>query len=655
MNKSTHETGVRLDIQALRAIAIGTVVVFHIWAKALPGGFVGVDIFFVISGYLITGQLWREVAKTGKIRFGLFWARRARRLLPASLLVIAATLLLSLIFIPASLFLKFVNDATSSAFYVQNWVLAGRLTDYLQNDGTVSVFQHFWSLSVEEQYYVFWPIIMALAILLGRTVFKRVRRHRQLTVLGVLCFITLASFLFSVVLTPAQPEIAYFSTFTRAWEFAAGALLAVGHRVNREPAKARNPLWYWAGLGLVAVAVWQFDAHTEFPGWRATLPVVGTVLMLYAGESAKRFMPQWFFRFAPIKFLGDVSYSLYLWHWPLILLAPWVLRRDVTDVDGYFILALSILLAWLSKRFVEDPVRFGYLSRIRVAGQLTLSAFGMVLILALTSGVNMAAAANLDRNWGNTNLTPSLKFVADDLPALEKSECRTATGSTAFITCEKGNPRGKIRVGLIGDSHTRQYFSPIQALADQYGWSLTVISKSACPIMDNKLFPKEMSYPSCPTWNDKLKTYLADSKPFDLVITSASSLVTGAYPKAGLAFKSAIQSQILNRGTKLMAILDNPKPLENYVPCIEAYGPDAAKLCAYPRAKALTPIDRLAPAVKGLPGVIYVDFTDTYCSETCPPVIDGMIVYRDHSHLTDTFARTLRPAIDSYVPEEYKK
>jgi peptidoglycan/LPS O-acetylase OafA/YrhL len=364
-NKTSHEAGMRLDIQALRAIAISTVVIFHIWAFALPGGYVGVDIFFVISGYLITGQLWREVAKSGKIAFANFWARRARRLLPASLLVILATTVACVLWVPSTLYLKFAQDATGAAFYVQNWVLAARATDYLANDGTESAFQHFWSLSVEEQYYVFWPVLMGIALAVGRFVIRRKLAGVKAMVLVLLGLLTASSLVYSIWATTNTRELAYFSTFTRAWEFAGGALLSVLARPDRAKAQNRNPLWFYAGVALITYSLVSFNQFTPFPGFWALIPVLGAMLMLFGGESQKRLMPRAVFRFAPIKFLGDISYSLYLWHWPIIIVAPWLLKRPLVSADGFAILALAILLAWVSKRFVEDPIRFGRLSKMR--------------------------------------------------------------------------------------------------------------------------------------------------------------------------------------------------------------------------------------------------------------------------------------------------
>jgi peptidoglycan/LPS O-acetylase OafA/YrhL len=647
----------RLDIQALRAIAILTVVVFHIWVYALPGGFIGVDIFFVISGYLITGQLWREVAKTGKIAFNRFWARRARRLLPASLLVILSTLILCLLFLPASLFLKFVNDGSAAAFYIQNWALAARATDYLQNDGTESAFQHFWSLSVEEQYYVFWPIVMAFALVIATVFFKRFKNHLRVTVIVMLSVMTAVSLWYSVVTTTSQPELAYFSTFTRAWEFSAGALLAVSARTDRGPAQRRNPLWFWLGLALVVVALVRYNTTTPFPSYRAALPVLGALLMLYGGESLSRFMPRAAFRFKPIKFLGDTSYSLYLWHWPLLVVAPWVIKRDPNWVDGFGILAIALFLGWASKRFVEDPIRFGKLSTFKNRNQLLLSGVAMLAILGATTASAAQAEVKLVTGWANQNLSPRLSDAAKDLPPLERGSCHAGPTSTKFITCPAGVPEAssKVRVLFVGDSHTRQYTADVMRLAKKYQWRVTIISKSACPVIDPDLFPNGLSYESCPKWNRDLISYLAANKKFDLAITSSSTLVTGGYPGSGAAFRSAIEKEFLDRGTKVMVIRDNPKPRKNFLACIESFGPTAETDCQVTREAGLTPNDGLYAAVKDLDGVIAADLTDIYCSSVCSPVINGIIVYRDNSHITNTFAATLQPAIDALVPEEFKK
>lgn len=650
----------RPDIQALRAFAILAVLLYHLWPKRLDGGYIGVDIFFVISGYLITGQLWRQVERNNKVDFADFWARRARRLLPASLLVIVVTAVATFWLTPKTWFMSVVGDVFASTFYFENWQLASKATDYLQEDAPDSPFIHFWSLSVEEQYYVFWPIVMFLALWLSR----KAKSHRT-TVVSVLATIFVASFAYSIYLTATLPALAYFSTFTRAWEFAAGALLSVllaGEKAAGSKL-AQNPAFFWVGLALMTAPIFLFDATTPFPSFWAAIPVLGAVMVLFGGQSVSRFVPRRLIAFKPIQFIGDISYSLYLWHMPLIILAPWVLYREIGNKDRAVIFAIAVLLGWLSKRFVEDPVRFGKLSKLRPSRQLLVSGVALAAIAALTLGAQSAAANLFKSSWASSSITPNLATVKDDKPAIESDECRSSTNEEAFKTCIRGVEDGSVRVALIGDSHARQYFAGVEKIALENDWQLTIISKSACPIMDLALWPSRVTYDSCKPWNIEFDKYLDKTEPFDLVINSSSSLVTQNEPEYAAAYASMIQ-RITAMGTKVVVIRDNPKPLSeersggsplDFKTCLESATEDTVKYCAVTRLAALSPIDGFPAAVKEIAGVTVADLTDLYCAETCIPVIDGILVYRDHSHITDTFAAWLAPHLEKAIPREFLK
>jgi len=646
MPKSPKQTVIRNDIQALRAIAIISVVIFHLWPNHFSGGFIGVDIFFVISGFLITGQLWREVELTGRVKFSVFWARRARRLLPASLLVILATTATALLFIPPVWLTHYVDEAVGSVTYVQNWVLAGKATDYLQGNTDSSPFLHFWSLSVEEQFYVFWPLILGFLLLLVRIS----RVASKTAIVTGLSIIAAASFAYSVFLTVIEPELAYFSTFTRAWEFATGALVAVVFSQRNLGIRFRAIL-VWLGLALLAYGFFSFNSHTAFPGYWAAVPVVGAAMLLLGGDSQSRLAPSWVFKLWPIRFLGDISYSLYLWHWPLIILAPWVLRRDLATNDRLVILAGAVLLGWLSKRFVEDPIRFGWISKRRINVQLlaSASAMGLVVSVALASGA--FAQTKLDSSWSSKNLHPSLSAAPKDFPNLEKSNCVVNKRSSEFRFCVRGDKNGSVRIGLFGDSHARQYYEPLEALALENHWQLVISSKSACPIVDINNFPNGIANQSCRIWNQGFDGFIKAQKPFDLIINSTSSFVTGHSHAAPKAYSEAVK-KIVSLGNRWMVIVDNPKPMGDFLACIEAAGSTASVDCAISRVNALMPPDRLPDSVKGLTGVFVADYTDVYCTEAkCSPVIDKTVVYRDVSHITATFSKTLKGLLATSIAQ----
>ncbi|MFM7029702.1 MAG: acyltransferase family protein [Micrococcales bacterium] len=655
MSKSGHSHGVRADIQALRALAIASVVIFHIWPGSLTGGFVGVDIFFVISGYLITGQLWRQEQRTGRVDFADFWARRARRLLPASLLAIVITTAATYLVTSHFWFLKVANEATGATLYAQNWVLISKVTNYLTDDGTKSPFQHFWSLSVEEQYYIFWPVVLFLAILAVRALPKFLKNRPLL--ITVLALILVSSLAFSIHQTTANPQDAYFNTFTRAWEFAAGALLAVASRSDEAAAKAKSPVWFWLGTGLMFYAIFRFTNATPFPSWYAGIPVLGAVLALHGGQSDSRWIPRFWLTLKPIQFLGDTSYSLYLWHWPVLILAPFALRHPLGLVDQLAVAGIAVVLGYLSKTYVEDPVRFGPLSRLKVRTQLASVGLAMAVIVGSILVATPVVKAQFNSDVKAMGLNPPLNALTKGAKAAEDiTHCNTSREGTTFFTCQRGDVNGKIRVGLIGDSHTREWWVPVDDMALKYHWNLTVISKSACNLQDPVTYAVGITHPSCQGWNAKLLDYLNTQAPFDLIINSNSSFVNNGKPEAAAAFRDLVTKITANGHTKFLLIHDNPKPNPNFVDCIETYPNQAATKCSVTRAKGLTPPDVFPAAVAGVKNVLIADFTESFCSlKSCPPIVGNIVVYKDNSHITSTWAKHLEPALDALIPAEFKK
>lgn len=352
---------VRTEIQALRALAVLSVLLFHLWPTRLPGGFVGVDVFFVVSGFLITAHLLKEQTSTGRIGLGRFWARRARRLLPASMLVLLVTATGVYLLVPPSRWPQFGGEIIASALYGENWVLAWQAVDYMALSNVKSPTQHFWTLGVEEQFYIVWPLLLVLLALLSRRL--PTRRRLDVTLLG-LVLVVLGSLAHSVAFTAASQSMAYFFTTTRVWEFGFGALLAAlaARGTLATPGPRTATALSWTGIALIVVAVLSFGPETPFPSFTALLPVVGTSLVILAGAPRARLSPAPLMGMRPVQFLGDVSYGVYLWHWPMIVLIPYALGRDMAAPERFGVLAASIALGWASKAFVEDPVRTGRIS-----------------------------------------------------------------------------------------------------------------------------------------------------------------------------------------------------------------------------------------------------------------------------------------------------
>ncbi|HZE39724.1 MAG TPA: acyltransferase, partial [Stackebrandtia sp.] len=343
----------RPDIEGLRAVAVGAVVLGHAGAPFFHGGYVGVDVFFVISGFLITSLLLRERLGTGRISIKGFYARRVTRLLPASALVVAATLVASWLWLPATRFASIVGDALASAFYLVNDRLAVSGTDYLNADAAPSPLQHFWSLAVEEQFYFVWPVLLIVLTVAWRHR-TSIRRKPIAAVLAVLVVVSLA---ISVVQTSASAPWAYFGTQTRVWELALGALVAVA--ANRLSAIRSGPAaaLTWCGLAAVAVSVLWFDDATAYPGYAAALPVVGAAAVIAGGCARPRGGAGLLLDTGPFQFLGKISYGYYLWHWPVLMIGPAALGVAASLKVNLALVAGALVLALLSYHLIENPVR----------------------------------------------------------------------------------------------------------------------------------------------------------------------------------------------------------------------------------------------------------------------------------------------------------
>jgi peptidoglycan/LPS O-acetylase OafA/YrhL len=670
---------VRPEIQALRAFAVLVVVVYHLWPTAMPGGFVGVDIFFAISGFLITAHLMREATLTGRISLPQFWARRARRLLPASLLVVATSALATLLWVPTNLWEAFFREIGAAALYIENWALAADSVDYLANENVASPVQHFWSLSAEEQFYIVWPLLIVVALI--ATVKLRMPR-RTLVIGAVLGAVTLASLVWSIVQVDAEPASAYFVTTTRAWEFGAGGLLALVAPHVRTGAVAVRTAVSWAGWGVLVAAVVLYSNAIPFPGYPALLPVAGALAVIWAGSESLRFSPAAVTGVRPVQFVGDISYSMYLWHWPLIVVLPYALKADNTDVTLWGILAASILLGWASKRFIEDPVRTGGLARIRPRYTLIATAAAMVVLLVASSnGVSVVtnqAAADVvlaesllaadtpclgaaamdpeDQPCDNPDLahlvTPaaisamsSISPTWDDCHAL-KSEARE---------CVLG-VEGGTRVLVVGDSHAHHLIGAIESLAASQNWEVHLMVRGRCPFSRvdwDK--PSGAQEKACSRWNTAVNEKLADQAPYTYVFTSmrakGAQVVNDSDESARktsteyLAERGIRQSwnPLIKRGATIIAVHDVPEADAEVETCV-LESPDDASNCATPADDALAYTDWIYNAALEKDHVIPVDLTEFMCTATeCPAVIGGVLVHRDVSHISATFALTLAP------------
>jgi peptidoglycan/LPS O-acetylase OafA/YrhL len=336
MSEQSHTK--RLDIEGLRAVAVTVVILFHLHITGFSGGFVGVDIFFVISGFLITSLLLRERHSHGRIDLMAFWMRRARRLLPNAFLVLACVLLASFAMVPAYRWGEVTADVFAALAFYANFHFSAKAVDYFFVNSTPSAVLHFWSLSVEEQFYVLWPLIIA-----ATTAMIADRKHKLL--LLIILAASLASFVANVLMIGTNQPNAFLGFVTRIWQLGVGAALATWFFAHVPSPQVSNIL-SWVGAIGIAVSIFFFDESLRYPGWWAMLPTLSCAAMIAGGAGAPNAMPSRMLGYSVLQWIGARSYSLYLWHWPLIvflgplIMPPWL--RDSVLLPQQLINSLKI-------------------------------------------------------------------------------------------------------------------------------------------------------------------------------------------------------------------------------------------------------------------------------------------------------------------------
>lgn len=670
---SEHGRSIRLDIEGMRTIAVGSVLVAHAGISFLAGGFVGVDVFFVLSGFLITGLLAREVSRTGRVSLSNFWARRLKRLLPASATVLAFSALVTYIWLPITQRETFGGDIVSAALYVVNWRLAARGVDYLAEDIGQSPVQHYWSLAVEEQFYLVWPILM-LAI--GIIAAKRWKQG-AFVVLGL---VTVASFAYSIQQTSSSPETAYFVSTTRIWELGIGALLALAAtRVAKIPSVIRA-IGGWVGIAMILFAVLMFDGSTTWPGVNALVPTVGAALMIASGLTRTPGSPQRLLSLRPMVWIGGLSYSIYLWHWP-ILIAAQAAYPDLKVRWAILLMIFSVVPAWLCHHYIENPVRFG--TRFKPTPRALsigagLTALGVIVGFSLsasagigglkqaTDGESLGAAAllqssNRDVVWSDIKSVPAMRPLPikapDDRPPFysDGSGCQVAHHVSKPKLCPSGDTSAKKTIVIVGDSKMAQWQTALDDIARKEHWKIVQITKSACAMTDANV--AQNNQPDCRAWGKAAMKEILQLKP-DLVI--ASQRLNRALPAGKTNKQDATQGamaqglasywqRLIDAKIPVAALLDNPAPSTAPVyECVAQHAKDLSA-CSFDLAQGIkgSGAGAARQAAKLVPGVSVIDMTDTICPDPgrCSAVIGDVLVYRQGSHLTRSYIDSAEPQL----------
>lgn len=679
------QSGFRPDVQGLRAFAVAAVILAHVtgWPS---GGFVGVDVFFVISGFLITGLLLREYDKTGTISFTGFYKRRAKRILPASIAVLIATVAAASLLLPKTRANDTLLDAVWSFFFAGNWRYAATGTDYFQEGTAPSPLQHFWSLSVEEQFYFIWPwLLLAVFALTPRAAGSS---RRRMVAGALMVALGIASFAWAMWETNNNPTVAYFSTLTRTWELGVGALIAVATPLLTRIPMALRSILAWVGVAGLIGSLFIINPETSFPAPWALLPVLATGLIISAGTGGEaKYL--WPLTNRGSRYIGDLSYSLYLWHWPVAILLVAVLESGTT---AYYVFALALILTLsiASYHFVENPIRHWGADtkdkRRQVERRRNSLSAGMV-VLTLVTVILVGAGMKVDSDRHNMPVTtmpvaaplasdsPTMKpcrganalvFGADCNPGIMPKDitpsidelsadqgngydCWIAEGAEEMRSCSYGSDSEKsLKVALVGDSHAASLIPALTAEIDSTNWVLDTFVGNGCQW---RIIAPENK--NCGTAMQQIQAKLTEGEPYDVVLTTASRAKFGSdYSRAVQSSQEAWQP-VIDRGTRVVVVADPPAVDAAMIECMTRVGFDPATTdCSIPQNIAFSQPDAMVDAAKAL-GVSVVDNTDLLCLDSkCPAVIGGVIVYKDSaSHLTATYARTMSPYVTQRIQD----
>ena len=645
----------RDDVQGMRALGALLILIFHLWVHKVSGG---VDVFFVVSGYLMGGVLLRQAASRGRLRPLEFWASVVRRVAPAAYLVLLCTVLFSYLYIPAPFWRTVIDDLLFSALQVENLHLMRSGVNYLDSQSPPGPFQQFWALSMQIQFYLLLPTLLAPALWLAR------RWSSRLPLFLVIGALALLSFAYGLWTTQENPARAYFDTVARLWEFLAGVLLALTLPLLRPPAPGLCRALSLLGLALLLGTGLLLPRESAFPGVVALLPVLAAALLLYGGTRRDGSLVQRLLSTRQLVYLGGVSFTLYLWHWPLL-----VFMRHLHGVDqvnlpqGLLVIGLALLLAIFTNLLVEGPARriprsqpwrafmLGVLCLLPV---FALWVVGKHLILdtlraaereRVAAGFFAGAGISLQDNARDVPLARFMGVKRDISPAARET-CDRGMLSAEIILCTFGDLEAGPLVVLVGGSHASQWEPAFSEIGRRYGFRLVTISMSACSLGYQ---PVALRSADCQRWNAGLLPVLAALRPDALITTATRADPPGAAPAIEFVPDGLVSSlrDILALGIPVIGIRDNPWFVRDPNACVWQ-NPARATRCARAQREVLLAGNPARALETQLPGFHALDLTHLLCVDgRCPAYFEGHLMWRDRNHLTRSFVHYMASAVQA--------
>lgn len=695
----------RPDIEGLRGFTLLAILGYHAAVPGLGGGFVGPDVFFIISGFVITGALWRELSDSGTIGMRRFFGARARRLLPVSVTVGIFIMIGAAVLLPPLQAKTAETDGIASSLYVGNYWFILRGVDYFATRVPPSPFEHYWTLGVEEQFYLLWPpVIIGLAWLIRHTRqrAKADTAPSKRPYIVLFSLITVVSFAISYVASYVAPAVAYFSLPTRAWELSVGGILALTANQWRRLPRPVAAMIGWSGLATLLLACNLFNSGMPYPGSAALVPLVGTVLVIGAGCAIPTQGCGRILGWAPMRAIGRVSYSWYLWHWPILVFAPLVVGQSLGLTGRLVAVAVSGGLGWLTLRYLENPLRYAASLRrspgrsLALGGAFTAigAAAGLVLLTAIptpagrgapatpltvtgtivTGGSSMAAydfalrqtfaqvqaavAASVDLKSVPSNLQPPLASAAAEKQGeFLFNGCLRSPFESGQPECAMGDTGSATTVALVGDSHAAMWTPAFRQTATDRHWRLELLAKGACPLLDlpitNPLSRLAELFQHCAQWRAQMVSRLEAERPRLIVLSlwrgyGSAEALTGyqSYDPVWIDRMTRLVERLQATGAKVLVLGPIPAPGFVVPICLSGYLDDV-QACTPQRSAAVNKsgIAAEAAAVEAGGGQ-YVDTTDLFCSaERCPVIVGNTLVYLDENHMSLEYARALAPAV----------
>ena len=595
-----------LEIQGLRALAALLVVIYH--ADFIPGGFIGVDIFYVISGYLITGLILREIQSSGGLNLKNFYQRRIKRLLPASVLVLIITAAISYLILPPIQRAELGRNVLAVGLLVSNYAFAFWETDYQNLGANPSALIHYWSLAVEEQFYLIWPIFILLISRMG------VRKIKW----AIFSVFTISLF-FSIWQTQSSSILAFYSLHTRAWELAAGALILFIPKSIKAFLDKNQKILALIGLGLITYATIIFNSQTPFPGLFALLPVIGTFLLIASIGAWPKLMRQ-LSNNKTTQWLGAISYSLYLWHWPALLLPSIYLERSLLAGEKILCVIITIILAHLTYKFVEQPIRYAKLEAKAVYKTLASSVAAITLISVgiIATNTTKFYVKEVNQSFDLVEITTQPKVYTDG--------CHAGWGETSSNDCVYGDLTSDKTIILFGDSHAAQWFEPLNSIATRDGYKLISLTKSACPAFELPRVSKgSYKKEECATWQENSINRIKELTPEFVIISTFSHY--NLYDKNSQKENYYVDGQrdLFNKlrdySQNLIYLSDTPKPVKDIPNCLSN---NSLSSC--------NEIKRSSNKV--YEGYLKIDPYQWFCKDGCDAINNDYVVYRDASHIS---------------------